>query len=55
MSIRPIAICFGLALTLGFAVTAHGATCDVTVRADPGGVGPAKLPPLPCRLKASPK
>ncbi len=45
MSIRPIALCFGSALTPRIAVTAHGATYDVTVLADPGGVGPAMLPP----------
>ena len=38
MSIRPIALCFGLAVTSGFAVTAH-ATYTVTVLADPGGMG----------------
>jgi len=39
MSIRPIALCFGLALTPGFAVTAH-ATYDVTVPCGPGRRGP---------------
>ena len=33
-----------VALTPGFAVTAHRAAYDVTVLADPGGVGPAMLP-----------
>jgi hypothetical protein len=55
MRIRPIALCFGLASTPGFAVTAHGATYDVTVLAAPGGVGPAMLPPPPSRMEATPK
>src|SRR6516165_9578824 len=38
MSIRPIVLCFGLAVMSGFAVTAH-ATYTVTVLADPGGMG----------------
>ena len=42
MSIRPIALCFGLALTPGFAVTAH-ATYTVIVLADPGGMGNNKV------------
>jgi hypothetical protein len=54
MSVRPIALCFGLAVMSGFAITAH-ATYDVTVLADPGGVGPTMLPPPPCRLEATPK
>ena len=43
-----------VALTPGFAVTDHRAAYDVAVLADPGGVGPAMLPPPPCRL-ATPK
>jgi hypothetical protein len=53
MGIRPMALSFGLALTPGFAATAH-ATYGVTVLQDPGGVGPAMLPPS-CRLEARPK
>ena len=44
-----------VALTPGFAVTDHRAAYDVAVLADPGGVGPAMLPPPPCRLEATPK
>ena len=54
MRFRPIALCFGLAVMSGFAVAAH-ATYDVTFLADPRGVGPAMLPPPPCRLEATPK
>ncbi len=54
MSIRPMAFCVGLALTPGFAATAH-ATYDVTVLAGPGRVGPAMRPPPPGRLEATPK
>jgi hypothetical protein len=39
MSIRPIALSFGLAVMSGFAVTAHAGTYDVTRLADQGGVG----------------
>ena len=54
MLIRSMALCFGLAVMSGFAITAH-ATYNVTVLADPGGVGPAMLPPPPCRSEATPK
>ena len=37
MPIRPIAVCLGLAVTPGLAITAH-ARYDVTVLQDPGGV-----------------
>ena len=42
MTIRPMALCFGLALTPGFAVTAH-ATYAAIVLADPGGMGNNKV------------
>ena len=44
MTIRQMTLCFGLAGVSGFAVTAHAATYNVTVLADPlGGVGNSKV------------
>ena len=42
MRIRPMALCFGLALTPGVAVTAH-ATYTPIILADPGGMGNNKV------------
>ena len=40
MRIRPIAICLGVSMTPGFALTAHAdAGYNVTVLQDPGGLG----------------
>ena len=43
MRIRPIALCFGLAVTPGFAVTAHAATYTFTLLQDAGGVQDNKV------------